>query len=110
MSTRMVRRCGGILIIWSLFGWALVATAAPDPLDWPTWRGPQQNRVSTETGLIDKWDPAGGEGSNLIWRKPELAGRSSPIVMNGRIYTIVRDKPESANEGEKVVCADANTG
>ncbi len=39
--------------------------AEADPLDWPNWRGPQQNRVSTEKGLIESWDPEGGEGSNL---------------------------------------------
>jgi outer membrane protein assembly factor BamB len=45
-----------------------------------------------------------------VWRNPALAGRSSPIVLRGKLYTIVRDKPLSADEGEKVVCADANTG
>ena len=81
-----------------------------DPLDWPNWRGPQQNRVSMEKGLIESWDPEGGEGSNLLWKSAEMAGRSSPIVLRGKVYTIVRDKPETANEGEKVVCADAATG
>ena len=30
--------------------------------------------------------------------------------MRGKLYTIVRDQPETATEGEKVVCADAATG
>jgi outer membrane protein assembly factor BamB len=30
--------------------------------------------------------------------------------MDGRLYTITRDRPGSVNEGEKVVCADAETG
>ena len=30
-----------------------------DPLDWPMWRGPEQNGISRETGLIDQWDPSG---------------------------------------------------
>jgi outer membrane protein assembly factor BamB len=81
-----------------------------DPLDWPNWRGPQQNRVSMEKGLIESWDPQGGEGSNLLWKNDKLAGRSSPIVLRGKLYTIVRDRPETENEGEKVVCADASTG
>ena len=70
-------------------------------MDWPNWRGPQQNRVSTEKGLIEKWNPGGGEGSNLLWKKKELAGRSTPIVLRGKLYTIVRDQPATANEGEK---------
>ena len=31
-------------------------------------------------------------------------------MLRGKLYTIVRDKPDTANEGEKVVCADAATG
>ncbi|HEV3136566.1 MAG TPA: hypothetical protein VGZ26_01655, partial [Pirellulales bacterium] len=26
--------------------------AKPDPLDWPAWRGPEQNGISRETGII----------------------------------------------------------
>ncbi len=81
-----------------------------DPLDWPNWRGPQQNRVSTERGLIDQWDPDGGEQSNVVWKSAELGGRSTPIVLRGKLYSIARDQPQSPTEGEKVVCADAATG
>ena len=84
--------------------------ATADPLDWPNWRGPQQNRVSMEKGLVEKWDPDGGEGSNVLWKKKELGGRSTPIVMRGKLYTITHDKAETADEGEKVVCADAGHG
>lgn len=79
-------------------------------MDWPNWRGPQQNRISTEKGLVESWDPQGGEGSNLLWKSAELAGRSTPIEMRGKLYTIVRDMPGTADEGEKVVCVDPATG
>jgi outer membrane protein assembly factor BamB len=104
--------CATYVVVFAWLGILFTATnaATPDPMDWPSWRGPQQNRVSTEKGLIDHWDPNGGEGSNLLWKKKELAGRSSPIVMRGKLYTIVRDQPETTTEGEKVVCADAATG
>ncbi len=92
------------------FSGVAVQAATPDPMDWPNWRGPQQNRVSTEKGLIDKWNPEGGQGSNLLWKKKELAGRSTPIVLRGKLYTIVRDQAATANEREMVVCADAATG
>lgn len=88
---------------------ATIAQAA-DPMDWPMWRGPQQNNTSAERGLVDSWDPDGGEGSNLIWKNEELGGRSTPIVMNGKLYTLVRDQPRTELEGEKVVCVDAATG
>ncbi|MFO0872276.1 MAG: PQQ-binding-like beta-propeller repeat protein, partial [Pirellulales bacterium] len=78
--------------------------------DWPYWRGPEQNGVSRESGLPDKWDPRGGEGSNLAWKRPDLGGRSTPVTLKGRLYTIVRDQPATPEEGEKVVCVDAATG
>ena len=81
-----------------------------DPLDWPYCRGPQYNGVSPETGLPDDWNPRGGEGSNVAWMNPDLGGRSTPIVMNGRLYTIVRADPGLPTEGERVVCVDPQTG
>ncbi|TWU23674.1 PQQ-like beta-propeller repeat protein [Bythopirellula polymerisocia] len=84
--------------------------AGDDPLDWPNWRGPQKNNVSMEKGLVESWDPEGGPGSNLLWKNDELGGRSTPIVMNGLLYTIVRDQPGTEFEAEKVVCVDAATG
>src|SRR5690606_10792095 len=86
---------------------AQIGLAETDPLDWPNWRGPRQDSTSPETNLPDKWDMKGGEGSNLLWKKEELGGRSTPIVMNGKLYTIVRHMPETKLEAEKVVCADA---
>jgi outer membrane protein assembly factor BamB len=94
----------------ALFGSPAAFGQQVDPMDWPNWRGPQQNRHSTEKNLIDSWNPDGGEGSNLLWKREDLGGRTSPIVMRGKLYTIVRDKRETPNEGEKVVCVDANTG
>jgi outer membrane protein assembly factor BamB len=78
-----------------------------DPLDWPHWRGPEMNGISRERGLPSSWSP---EGENLLWKRPELATRSTPIVMNGKLYVLCRYKPDTTSEGEKVVCADAATG
>lgn len=90
----------------------LLATTASgaDPYDWPVWRGPHYNGISEETGLPAEWDPDGGAGSNLLWKRAELGGRSTPIVMGGKLYTLVRDQPGTELEGEKVVCVDAATG
>ncbi|KKK96914.1 hypothetical protein LCGC14_2657990, partial [marine sediment metagenome] len=82
-----------------------------DPLDWPSWRGPEQNGISRETGIIDRWDPkAPGTTGNVLWRNDALGGISTPIVMRGKLYTVVRSEPGTSREGEKVVCADAATG
>ena len=75
--------------------------------DWPHWRGILNNGQSTEIGLPDQWSP---KGENLLWRKEEHATRSSPVVMNGRVYVVCRAFPETTQEGEKTVCLDAGTG
>ncbi len=89
---------------------AASVAADDDPRDWPYWRGPEYNGISRETGLIDDWDPKGGPDSNVAWSRDDLGGRSTPIVMNGKLYTIVRAEPGTPREGEKVVCVDAETG
>ncbi|MHB8862257.1 MAG: outer membrane protein assembly factor BamB family protein [Pirellulaceae bacterium] len=87
---------------------ATPVTAGPlDPMDWPQWRGPLQNGVSYEHNLPERWSV---DGENLLWRKPEYATRSTPIVFDGRLYSICRAFPESTREGEKIVCLDAASG
>src|SRR3954469_24640880 len=88
----------------------LAAEPKADPLDWPYWRGPEYNSISRETGLPDTINPEGGSGSNLAWKRDDLGGRSTPIVMNGKLYTILRANPGTSTEGERVVCIDAATG
>jgi outer membrane protein assembly factor BamB len=78
-----------------------------DPLDWPHWRGPEMNGISREKGLVSSWSP---EGENLLWKSAELATRSTPIVMNGKLYELCRHNPDTTTEGERVVCVDAATG
>ena len=85
----------------------LVAAPPADPLDWPSWKGPEQNRISRELNLVDSWD---FDGKNLLWRNEALATISTPIVMHGKLYVLCRSDPYTHQEGEKVVCADAATG
>ena len=97
---------------------ALVASAASkqqtpkgqlDPLDWPNWRGPGQNRLAGEAGLPDTLDF--GEDSKLLaWKSREAAGISTPIIMRGKLYTIVRAEPGNEREQEEVLCLDAASG
>ncbi|MGY8767526.1 MAG: outer membrane protein assembly factor BamB family protein [Pirellulales bacterium] len=84
--------------------------AKADPQDWTFWRGPEQNGFSRATGLPEEWDPEGGEGSNVLWKREDLGTRSTPVVMNGKLFTLCQAEPESARQGEKVVCLDAATG
>ena len=94
---------------------ATTETLVGDPseregVDWAFWRGPSYNGTSPETGLIDDWDPAGGEGSNVNWKRTDIGGRSTPVVMNGRLYLLTRAERETSKEGEKIVCLNALTG
>ena len=75
--------------------------------DWYHWRGPQQNGQSLETGLPTSFSI---EGENLLWRKEEFATRSTPVVMNGRVYVVCRHEAETNKEAEKTVCINAETG
>lgn len=115
--------CSWLLTIANLIIPMRVAGGAEaDPLDWHFWRGPEQNGVSRETGLPDNFDftklaatdvpdlLVGEAGTNVAWKRKDLAGRSTPIVMRGKLYTLVRAEPETDREGEKVVCLDAKTG
>jgi outer membrane protein assembly factor BamB len=105
-----------ILAAWGFDApWGLskvtAAEAVIDPLDWSQWRGPESNGVSRETGLVDEWDPnAEGAEGNVLWRNEELGGISTPIVMRGKLYTIVRSDAGTHKDCEKVVCVDAATG
>jgi outer membrane protein assembly factor BamB len=106
-----VCRAAVILCAVALSASAITSTAfAAGEFDWPNWRGPEQNNISRETGLVDKWNPKGGAGSNLLWKSEKLGTRSTPIAMNGKIYIVCRADPLTPIEGEKVVCADAATG
>ena len=87
---------------------AAQALAQVDPLDWTYCRGPASNGTSIETGLIDDWDWK--KGTNVAWKREDLGSRSTPIVMNGKLYTILRSNPGTKTEGERVVCLDAKTG
>ncbi|HVX61666.1 MAG TPA: serine/threonine protein kinase, partial [Pirellulales bacterium] len=53
---------------------SLSASAA----DWPQWRGPNRDGISTEKGLLEKW-PA--DGPKLLWQKTDVGeGYATPAV------------------------------
>ncbi len=87
---------------------AVSAVSAVSADDWIHWRGPNQNGHSLETGLPDSFDPAQKEKGNVLWSAP-YGGRSSPLVMGGRIY-VLQGFGEGFGEAERVVCLDAGSG
>ena len=53
---------------------------------WPSWRGPNRDAISPETGLLDAWTD---EGPPLKWKAKGLGkGYSSVSIADGRIYTM----------------------
>jgi outer membrane protein assembly factor BamB len=67
--------CGAMLL-------SLAAYAA----DWPQWRGPLRNAVSTETGLLTEWPK---EGPRLVWQAKDIGdGYATPSVAGNRIYVL----------------------
>jgi len=83
------------------------SVVAAEPVDWPSWRGPEQNGISRDTGLIEKWDPS---GENVVWKNDTIGTRSTPIIMRGKLYTLTSADFHTPREGERVVCVDATTG
>jgi outer membrane protein assembly factor BamB len=57
---------------------------------------------------VTSFDPE--KGTNVLWKNDEAGGISTPVIMGGRIYTLVRHKPGTKEEAEKVLCLDARTG
>ncbi len=87
----------------------LVLALAVAPIlaeDWPSWRGPRQNGTSTEKGLVSTWSR---DGENLIWKVP-LIGRSTPVVIDGRVCVISRTDDARNLRQERVACYDAESG
>src|SRR5688500_10627180 len=81
-----------------LLGFAAAAYAD----NWPQWRGPSLNGISTETNLPVRWTTT----ENIAWKlaMPSLTG-STPIVWGDRIFLNV------AENGSLFLCAvDRNKG
>ena len=94
---------------------SLFAFAVPSIADWPSWRGPKYDGTAQASGLAENWNPkakAGDprDGDNLLWKRDDLGGPCTPVIMQGKLYTIQRSKPNTPTEGERIVCLDAATG
>lgn len=95
------------------FGWGLLGSSALFADDWASWRGPYQNGVSREQGLVSEWSFS--PEKNVLW-KSDIGGRSTPVILNGRVYINCRthhdvaDPKEKIHAREQVVCWDAKTG
>ena len=70
--------------------------------DWPHWRGPNHNGISSETGWVATWPET---GPKVLWKASIGTGFSSIAVSNGRAYAI-----GNINNNDILYCYDAETG
>ncbi len=75
--------------------------------DWASWRGPHQDGVSDETGLVASWSRDGAK-ENLVWRD-DFVGRSTPVVFDGRVCAFGR-QGSGDDRAERVACWNAADG
>ena len=94
MKTSLTRICLAIVIV-ALPGSGFSA-------DWPCWRGPTHNGISTEADWSWNW---GTNGPPVLWRAHVSRGFSSFAVVNNRVYTL-----GNTNKTDTVFCFDAATG
>ncbi len=85
MRTLVFAVCGTITLV--------AFTSCSLAADWPQWRGPQRNGISSETGLLTEWPK---EGPKLLWKMSDLGqGYSTPSVVGDRIYLLGNDGLEN---------------
>ncbi|MDQ3813795.1 MAG: PQQ-like beta-propeller repeat protein [Armatimonadota bacterium] len=70
--------------------------------DWPQWRGPQRNGISSEVGWVWQW---GKSGPKRLWTANVGEGHSSVVAVGSRIYTM-----GNVNNQDIVWCLNAGTG
>lgn len=83
----------------------LIILAMPVKLqaaDWPQFRGPQRNGISTETGLLDSWPK---DGPQVAWRAALGQGYSGISASEGKLFTLF-----ATDQNELAVAIDAATG
>jgi len=70
--------------------------------DWPNWRGPNHNGISSETGWLATWPQ---EGPKILWKRSIGIGFASMAVSNGRVYAT-----GNIDDNDLLYCLDAVTG
>ncbi len=71
--------------------------------EWPQWRGPNRDGVSTETGLMKSW-PEGGPPRAWLFEDCGV-GYSAPAIVGDRLYTM-----GARNDEEQLIAIDVATG
>lgn len=78
------------------------AARTANAADWPNWRGPNHNGISSESGWLDHW-PA--SGPTVAWKASVGTGFSGFCVAGGRVYTA-----GNSDNTDTFFCFDAESG
>jgi outer membrane protein assembly factor BamB len=78
--------------------WVVTAEGA----DWPNFRGPNHNGISTETGWSATWPK---DGPKVLWKATLGTGFCSIAVSGGRAYSM-----GNVDNKDILYCFDASTG
>ena len=71
--------------------------------DWPQWRGPNRDGISTDKGLLKAWPESGPE---IAWQVDTVGvGYSSIAVQGDRVFTL-----GDLNGVEHIICLNAENG
>ncbi len=72
-----------VIVICLSVGFVVGLSKSARADNWPQWRGPKNNGISSETGLPTKWSKT----ENVAWRLP-LPGQAgaTPVVWGERIF------------------------
>ena len=78
-----------------------------DNRDWPQFRGPRQDAICTETGLLTDWPE---DGPPLLWKLEGLGkGFSTISIVGGRFYTMGDRKAADGTESQFALAYDLAT-
>src|SRR5687767_5734240 len=97
MSTGRIAR---LAVVAFVIGVAIVAPLSRGE-DWPRWRGPRGDGISTETGLLDAWP----QTLRPVWTAEVGQGYSSPIAQDGKVYLF-----SLIDRKDTLTCYDAARG
>ena len=71
--------------------------------DWPQWRGPNRDDISSETGLLKSWAK---DGPPLLWTCTTIGvGYSGPAIVGNRLFIM-----GAPDQSERLFALDTETG
>ncbi len=66
------------LLFCAALTFVLGATSHGTAADWPQWRGPQRDGISTEIGLLHQWP---SEGPHLLWMVKDVGSVKRALIL-----------------------------